>query len=200
MAQAWLSNLQRRHRARAARSASVLIHPCMRVHAFTQTFREGLDHLTTKIEAPLSQALQAAEWEAVLRDALVPLMREVEVRHTGGPSERGADLEIHIPNPFSPAEPWIVAVQMKDYDGEIGSDVAAQMEEAILARRGNDTPGTGHLVAVVLACTRAAPSAALSEKLKQLSSQYGLPVTCTHGKDLMRVITRGLFMGYRNLP
>ena len=162
--------------------------------------RKSLDGLAAGIEGPLRATLQSAEWETVLRDALVPLMRDIEVIHTGGPAEKGADLEIHIPNPFDPGEPWVVAVQVKDYDGQIGAHVANQIEQAITSRRGVNAQGTGRLVAIVLASTRAAPSEALLEATKRLSVAHGVSISCTYGSDLMRVLARGFFMGYRDLP
>lgn len=162
--------------------------------------RKSLDSLALGIEAPLRASLQSAEWEVVLRDALVPLMRDLEVVHTGGPAEEGADLEIHIPNPFDPAEPWVIAVQVKDYDGQIGAHVAEQLEQAITSRRGPTARGTGRLVAVVLASTRASPSEELLTAMASLSTTHGVSISCVHGGDLMRVLARGLFMGYRDLP
>jgi hypothetical protein len=127
-------------------------------------------------------------------------MRDIEVVHTGGPAEEGADLEIHIPNPFDPAEPWVIAVQVKDYDGQIGAHVAEQIEQAINSRQSPRARGTGRLVAVVLASTRASPSEELLEAMASLSTSHGVSISCVHGRDLMRVLARGLFMSYRDLP
>jgi hypothetical protein len=159
--------------------------------------RVSLDGLAEAIEGPLRATLQSAEWEPVLRAALVPLLRDVEVLHTGGPADRGADLEIHVPNPFDPNEPWVIAVQVKDYAGQIGADVAEQLEQAIKTRLGVEAQG--RLVAVVLASTGAEPSVQLDRAMKRLSQQYGVSISCVHGGGLMRVLARGLFMGYRDV-
>lgn len=160
---------------------------------------DSLDGLVKGIERPLRQALQSAEWETVLREALAPLVRGVEVKHTGGPNEKGADLEVHIPNPFEPDEPWVIAMQVKDYGGEVGPQVIGQLEQAILARQdpAGETPGqaargAGRLVAVVLASTEAAPSAALKAEMRRLSVKHGVPVDAYGGAEVMRALARGL--------
>lgn len=155
----------------------------------------SLDGLAAAIADPLRATLQAAEWEPVIGGALLPLVRDVRVIHTGGPAERGADLEIHVPNPFAPASPWIIAVQVKDYVDTVGVHVAEQLEQAITSRQGADAPG--RLVAVVLASVGASPSPELVEEMDRLSKHYGVSVSCVHGEDLMRVIARGLLAGHR---
>jgi hypothetical protein len=187
-----------------------------RTNGAAQQFRKGTDHLVraqrsiadtieksvadlaTSISAPLHATLKSAEWEPVLKAALVPLMRDVDVIHTGGSGEKGADIEIHIPNPFAPERPWVVAVQLKDYTGEIPAYVADQIEEAITARidgkRGRQT-----LVSVILASTAAKPSAALLDRLAALQEKYQVSVECVHGHDLMRVFARGMFIRHREL-
>lgn len=155
----------------------------------------SLNGLAAAIAVPLRGTLQAAEWEPVIGGALLPLVRDVQVIHTGGPAEHGADLEIHVPNPFAPSSPWIIAVQVKDYGGVMGVHVAEQLEQAITSRQGADAPG--QLVAVVLASVGASPSPDLVEAMERLSKAYGVSVSCVHGEDLMRVIARGLMAGHR---
>jgi len=87
----------------------------------------GLDGMARSIETALRTSLRAEEWEPVIADALTPLMRDVRVIHTGGPAEKGADIEIHIPNPFAPADPWTIVLQVKDYRGDVGVEVASQL-------------------------------------------------------------------------
>jgi hypothetical protein len=152
----------------------------------------AIDTLATTLGSRLSGAIQGAEWEFVLQKALAALPGEVTVQHTGGPSERGADLEIHIPNPFAPGRSWVVAVQVKDYDWQVGAYVAAQLEQAIVSRR----EGENQLIAVVLASTRAAPSSELEAAMQDLSKRHGVPVTCCHGQELMRLLASGLLAGH----
>ncbi|MBX9930141.1 MAG: hypothetical protein K2Y56_01155 [Methylobacterium sp.] len=156
----------------------------------------SVTELATTITEPLRAVLKSAEWEPVLTAALVPLMRDVEVIHTGGAGEEGADIEIHVPNPFAPESPWVVAVQLKDYEGEIHESAADQIEQAITARL-DGRRGTGALVAVILAATKAHPSTRLSERLAILAENYRVEVSCVHGDALMRVMARGLFMRQR---
>lgn len=159
-------------------------------------FRENLDQLAGKIAEPLRSNIRAAEWEPVLRQALLPLLRDVNVVAIGGAGEKGADLEIHFPNPFDWQNPWIVAVQVKDFDGTVPAYVADQLEEAIQARQGDDK--SGQLVAVVLASTNARASDELKSRLDELSATYNVSVSCVHGADFMRVVAQGLFIGFRD--
>ena len=80
--------------------------------------------LASAITEPLRAVLKSAEWEPVLKAALVPLMRDVDVIHTGGAGEEEADIEIHIPNPFAAEAPWVVTVQLKDHEGKIHESAA----------------------------------------------------------------------------
>jgi hypothetical protein len=188
-------------KAEAGQSASLrqgMDHTLRAQSKVAEEIRVSLNSLAKAIEGPLKTTLQSAEWEPVLRAALVPLLRDVQVIHTGGPNEQGADVEIHIPNPFDPKEPWIIAVQVKDYEGQIGADVADQLEQAIKARLGVEAQG--RLVAVVLASIGAEPTAELNNALEKLSREYGVSISCVHGGGLMRVLARGLFMGYRDVP
>ncbi len=180
---------------KGAKLRNAMDHTLRAQNKVAEEIRASLHGLAKAIEAPLKATLQSAEWEPVLQAALIPLLRDVQVIHTGGPSEKGADIEIHVPNPFNPAEPWIIAVQVKDYVGEIDLEVVPQLEQAITARIGIGYPG--RLVAVVLASTEASPSDGLSDEMEKLSKKYGLSVSCVHGDELMRVLARGLFIGFR---
>ena len=130
--------------------------------------------------------LQGSEWETVVRDALEPLF-PVTVRHTGGPNERGADLEIIISNPFDQERNWIVPVQIKDHEFLEGPNVASELEEAFCSRSGR-----GHVViAVVLLVTSAAPSRELEENMLELSEKYNVPFIFRGANDFMEILARG---------
>lgn len=159
-------------------------------------FKESLDRLADEIVVPLRKKVGAAEWEPVFRQALLPLLQEVTIVENGGPGEQGADLEIHFPNPFEPHNQWIVAIQVKDFDGVIQADIADQLEEAIQTRQGDGQ--SGRLVSVVLASTNARPSEELSKSLEYLSEKYNITVSCIHGKDFMRLVANGLFISFRD--
>lgn len=140
----------------------------------------------------LNRQLRAAEWEVVIGAAARTRFPTAEVRHTGGPAERGADLVIEIPNPFGGAT-WIVVVQVKDYDGEIGPEVAQQIREAVRTRseRSEDNRIQKQVIAAVLACTNAMPSAALENEISSIECDLNVPVSVIEGKDLMQLILRG---------
>ena len=59
---------------------------------------EPVNVMADQLAAKLRQRLQSAEWETGILSALEPLF-PATVRHTGGPNERGADLEVVIPTP-----------------------------------------------------------------------------------------------------
>jgi hypothetical protein len=125
-------------------------------------------------------------------------MRDVDVLHTGGRSEKGADIEIHIRNPFAPSHSWVVVVQLKDFDREIGPDVADQLEQAITERQ-TDENWKGELIGVILASTRAGPSEALKHRMAWLADHYHIPVSCVYGKDFNRVLAKGMLIGNRQM-
>ena len=141
-------------------------------------------------------AEESADYLAIMDMFSATLLTDLSAGEvTGQLAERGADLEIHVPNPFAPASPWIIAVQVKDYVATVGVHVAEQLEQAITSRQGTDAPG--RLVAVVLASVGASPSPELVQEMDRLSKHYGVSVSCVHGEDLMRVIARGLLAGHR---
>lgn len=136
--------------------------------------------------------LHATEWETVITNAARTRFPLAEVKHTGGPSERGADLEIRIPNLFGGAN-WVIVVQVKDYTGEIGPEVADQLRQAITTRgKVSDDGGIEeHVIAAVLACTNAVPSAALQEEIYSIEADLKVPVSIAQGEELMELILRG---------
>lgn len=153
--------------------------------------RPELHAISDELGKKLGRTLQGADWESVIQRALTARPWSVEVAHTGGPTERGADLEIRIPNPFTPEFPWLILVQVKDYDGEVSSNVLAQLEDAVQSRA--PRPGAPHQVlAVILAVTRAEPSPEMKNELLAMRERLHVPVEVVHGSDLMLALTRGL--------
>ena len=142
--------------------------------------------MAEQLSERLPRGLQGSEWETVVRDALEPLF-PVTVRHTGGPNERGADLEIIISNPFDQERNWIVPVQIKDHKFLEGPKVASKLEEAFCSRS-----GSGHVViAVVLLVTDADPSRELEKEMSKLSNEYNVPFIFRGAKDFMEILARG---------
>lgn len=156
------------------------------------TLSAALDAAAESVRADLGKVLAAAEYEPLIQTALQPLMSQVVVQHIGGPSEAGADLEIVIPNPFMPDRPWLIAVQVKDYQGAISPHVLGQLRQAIEARAPAKDGRPGGLLAVLLISTDAAPSGELVDGMAALSKEFDVQVACAHGRDVMRALTSGL--------
>jgi hypothetical protein len=111
-----------------------------------QDLRQGLNHwarakrvlaskvpvrlvgIADEVAADLRPHLQGYEWETVIQAALQPILKAGVIIHVAGPSEKGADLEIQYPNPFDVERPWTIIIQVKDYDNEVGPEVAEQIE------------------------------------------------------------------------
>ncbi len=130
--------------------------------------------------------MRAAEWEKVLATAAKTHFPTADVRHTGGPNEAGADIEIILPNPFG-GTPWIVVVQVKDYEGQVGDHVVGQLRDAVNTRKER-----GHVIGAVLASTNAHPSRELHEAISVFEQELGVPVTVMHGDEFMKMILRGV--------
>ena len=146
---------------------------------------EPLDQMATRLEKALPQSVKAEEWEPVLRSALEQLF-PVSVYHTGGAQERGADIEIVIPNPFEKNRDWIVPVQVKDYEGEVPVQVADQLKQAIDSRQ-----AAYRVIAVVLLVSNAKASEGLEARMADLTAEYGVPfMFCGHDRFL-RLLARG---------
>ena len=148
---------------------------------------EPINVMADQLATKLRQRLQSAEWETGILRALEPLF-PATVRHTGGPSERGADLEVIISNPFDDRSDWIVPIQIKDHRGVEGADVLSQLEQAYCTRFSS---GRGSVIAVVLLVTDAEPSAELQQQMSRLSEKYGIPFIFCGGNDFMRILARG---------
>lgn len=146
---------------------------------------EPLNSMAAGLERVLPERVRNQDWEHVLKYALEPLF-PVSVHHTGGRHERGADIEIVIPNPFDENRDWIVPVQVKDHVGEVGADAADQLEEAFESRR-----RFAQVIAVILLVSNATASKDLVDRMDKLSLRHGVPfVFC--GRDLfLRILARG---------
>ena len=151
----------------------------------SELITEPLNLMADRLGRVLPGSVRAEEWEPVLRSALEPLF-SVSVHHTGGPHERGADIEIVIPNPFEENRDWIVPVQVKDNEGEVGAKAAHQLEEAFVSRS-----RYGKVISVVLLVSNAVASKALEARMRELSMEHNVPfVFC--GRDLfLRLLARG---------
>ena len=150
--------------------------------ALQHSFSEGLGH-----------ALGNAEWERVIALALRSHFPTALVEATGGPNERGSDVTVEIPDPFG-GPSWVIVVQVKDYEGEVGPQVADQLRQAIRSygREADGEDEGKRVVSAVLASTNAPPSRALLDEIARIKDETGVPVTVAHGEALMELILRGL--------
>lgn len=150
---------------------------------------DQIDSMACQLWEALPSKIRAAEWEPVLKSALEPLF-PVSVHRTGGPLERGADIEIVIQNPFKNKEDenrdWIIPVQVKDYDDEVGVDVADQLEQAFTSRN-----KTNLVIAVVLLASNARASKELEEGMDQLAKKYCVPFIFGDHELFKRLLARG---------
>ena len=142
--------------------------------------------MATRLSESLRAGLQGSEWETVVRDALEPLF-PVTVQHTGGPQERGADLEIFISNPFSEDHDWVIPVQIKDHVFLEGPEVVPKLEQAFSSRSDRGLV----VIAVVLLVTGAEPSRELKEEMSNLSGKYNVPFIFRGANDFMKILARG---------
>ena len=175
--------LQRAHTPEDLASGSTHVE---RAESVTENLvNDSLNRLADQLAAALPASVRAEELEQVFQKALEPLF-PVSVVHTGGRREHGADLEIVIPNPFEENRNWIVAVQVKDHEGEVGAEVAKQLKDAFESRSRD-----GQVIAVVLLVSNAVPSEALDEKMSELSRRFHVPfIFC--GRPLFpRILARG---------
>ena len=152
-----------------------------------ERLKSNADVFAEELTSIFNSYLQAAEWEVVIREGISPLVSDVEVRHTGGASERGADLEIRFPNPFEPNRSWVVVVQVKDFTGEIGSDYADQLEWAFTSRKNDGDV----VIEALLVTTNARPSKELKERLEALRIKHNIEFRVIEGPALMRGLSKG---------
>ena len=141
--------------------------------------------MATGLATKLPKLLKGAEWETGILSALEPLF-PATVRHTGGRSEQGADLEVIISNPFDDSKDWIVPIQIKDHSGTEGDGVIHQLEKAYKTRSER-----GIVIAVVLLVTEAQPSPELEKEMARLSDEKGVPFIFCGGEDLMKILAEG---------
>ena len=160
--------------------------PVERVESIvTDIVTEPLNLMADRLANALPEKVRAEEWEPVLQKALESLF-PVTILQTGGPHERGADIDIVIPNPFEENRDWIVAVQVKDYNGEVGAEVAEQLANAFESRS-----QYGRVIAVVLLVSNATASAALDGRMRELSERFHVPFLFSGRAVFLRLLARG---------
>jgi len=151
--------------------------------------KTSVDNLSETIIEKLPSVLQGAEWEPVLCYALDPLMKNIQIEHTGGPSECGADIVINIPNPFKEQFPWIIVIQVKNYKGEIGVQVAEQLIQAIDSRKDQ-----GRVIAAYVLTTADKISEDLKKAIENIKKEYNIAAECVKLSQIKQIITKGMIL------
>lgn len=149
----------------------------------------SVNNLSKTMVDELRSVLQGAEWEPVLCYVLDPLMKNIQIEHTGGPSECGADIVINIPNPFKEQYPWLIVIQVKNYKGEIGVEVAKQLIQAIDSRSGQ-----GQVIAAYVLTTADKISGDLKKALEDIEDEYNISAECVILSQIKTIITKGMLL------
>lgn len=157
--------------------------------AVADEIRKSVNNLSNTIINELYSVLQGAEWEPVLCYVLDPLMKNIQIEHTGGPSECGADIVINIPNPFDEQFPWIIVIQVKNYTGEIGVEVAEQLKQAIASRKDQ-----GQVIAAYVLTTADDISEKLKNALTNIKEEYKIAADCVNLSQIKQIITKGMLV------
>ena len=151
----------------------------------SELITDPLRLMADRLGKHLPTHLQGSEWEPVLRSALEYLF-PVSVNWTGGAYERGADIEIVIPNPFEEDQRWIVPVQVKDHDGTVEAKVADQLKQAFESRS-----KSGRVIAVVLLVSNAEASEELKERMRDLEKHYSVPFVFCGRDRFLQLLAQG---------
>ena len=151
--------------------------------AINDVYRAGGDDVSAF--AAVSEKLYAAEWEAVISNALMPLFNTTVI-HTGGPNENGRDIEVRIANPFSPTRPFLIKIQVRNHEGISGAENIKSLERA--AQYDKEI-----LIALVLLLTHSKPSADLETQALELEKQTRIPVLIAGPAELTTIL-KGLIV------
>lgn len=144
--------------------------------------------LTDKLGAQLDAKFQAAEWEEPIKLVLQSLYPNSEVIWTAGPSENGADLVLKIPNHFdSGLLPWVVLIQIKNYQATIGPDVLKQLRTAYESYRVQ-----GKILSLVVMTTAEKAASELQTGAENLAKELGISVEIILHKRMLQILSDGL--------
>ncbi len=143
--------------------------------------------LNQQLWGHLDSRFRAAEWEEPLKLVLQSLYPKSEVIWTAGRSEQGADLVLKIPDHFGGGLPWIILIQVKNYEAEIGPAVIDQLVTAYESYRNQ-----GKILSLVVMTTAETASDALRTRADSLQNELGLPVEIILRGRLLRLLSNGL--------
>ncbi|ADE17023.1 restriction endonuclease (plasmid) [Nitrosococcus halophilus Nc 4] len=144
------------------------------------------DALQKRLAPELDARFQAAEWEEPIKMVLGNLYPGADIRWVGGPQENGADVIVQIPNHFK-GLPWLIVVQVKNYVGELGPAVLAQLRAAY-QRYSQD----GKLLSLVVMTTADRASPEFVSGAESMSKELNVPVEAVLRNEMMKLISRGL--------
>lgn len=115
--------------------------------AFGQVFRRA--DFGKEVYGKLNAQFNAEHWESVLEEVLKGLYPYADVQRVGGrsESEHGTDIKISIPGLSKSERHYVIAVQVKDYVGEVGESVIEQINKASYW---NNVPGEKLIEKVVI--------------------------------------------------
>lgn len=142
--------------------------------------------LRERLGPELDSRFQAAEWEEPIKKVLQRLYPEADVRRVAGPHESGADLIVQIPNRFGDL-PWLIVVQVKNYQGEIGPAVLTQLRTAH-----NRYSKEGKLLCLVVMTTADKASADWRKTADELSKELDVPIELVLREKMMKILSEGL--------
>lgn len=102
-------------------------------HGWYQSISDSFDEdeFSKKVYDKLISSYNASEWEFVLREGfkmMLPDNVSVETTWNKEENNHGSDLLIKIPGIFETT--YVIAVQIKDYDGNVSRDVISQINKA----------------------------------------------------------------------
>jgi hypothetical protein len=153
-------------------------------------WESAVSHASSTLQARLMESLnerfRAAEWEKPIARVLTQLYPMADVICTGGPKEQGADIVIKIPNRFG-VLPWIIAVQIKNYSGQIGADVLSQLERAY-----NHYCLQGIPLSLVIMTTAENTAPDFHDKASVLAKKIGVTIDIVLRDQLVKILTEGL--------
>jgi hypothetical protein len=159
--------------------------------AWETALSHAVSALRERLGPELDSRFQAAEWEEPIKMVLQRLYPEADVRSVAGPRESGADLIVHIPNRFGEL-PWVIVVQVKNYQGEIRTDVLTQLRSAH-----NHYSKEGKLLCLVVMTTAEKASADWRKAADELSTELDVPVELVLREKMMEILSEGLMTNHK---
>ncbi len=142
------------------------------------------DALKKELEPALDSHFQAAEWEEPIKLMFERLYPGANVEWVAGSSEQGADVVVKLRNPFDDGSPWLMVIQVKNYQNEIGTSVLGQLKQAH-ERYSRD----GKVLCLAVITTAKTKAQDWTEKAGKLSKELGVPIELLLHEKTLEIIT-----------